>query len=132
MVLPDAYIEPKSPGAVERLIRALRNRRAQRRTLKEGRIFLFSGSKYLSVAILIDESEGGAQLWCHKPRLLAQARYVLDHTTGEVAVLEKVWRAGQRGGYRIARREQLDVYTPHPQLEHVRTFWARMAGPSFH
>ena len=130
--MPDAFIEPKAQGPVERLIRAIRNRRAHRRTTLQSRIFLFSADKFLSTAILIDMSEGGAQLWAPKARLLGRALYMLDHNTGEVTTLERAWRAGQRGGFRFTGQTHLDVYTPHPELEHVRLFWAKMAGPRFH
>lgn len=132
MVLPDAYVEPKVPGPVGRLIRAIRNRRAHRRNLRQARIFLFSDSEFLTPAILVDESEGGGLVWAPKGRLLPKAVFALDHTTGHLSTLELAWRAGKRAGFRITSRDQLDVYANRPELEHIRQFWATMAGPQFH
>ena len=130
--MPDAYVEPRSSGPVTRLINAIRNRRATKRVLREARVFLFTDRQFLSPAILVDESEGGALLWAPTPRALTAARFMLDHTTGEVRTLHMVWRAGKRGGFRYLATRRLDVFTPEAEVEHVRQFWSKMASVSFH
>jgi hypothetical protein len=132
MIMPEAYTEPKALGPVARLLAAFRNRRAHKRHTRNARIFVFSKTRYLTVAILVDESEDGALMWFPSSRQVAKAAYALDHHTGVVRPLELAWQAGERGGFRYGERKQLDVFKPDRPVEHVRKFWARMAGPSFH
>jgi hypothetical protein len=132
MVFPDAFSQPKAPGPIGRLLLAIRNRRAHRRISKTARIFLFSDRRFLTPAILMDESDAGALVWSPKARFLAEARFALNHNTGEVFTLEQAWSQGKRAGYRYTSRDQLDVYSAEPEFEHVRAFWATMAGPRFH
>ncbi len=120
---------PRTSGQAGRLLRAMIGKRRNQERKERGiAAHLFTAHDYLGEATLIDESEGGAKLLCRSPHMAGMAKFVLNPHTAEVHRLELVWQAGRAAGFKYCGVSRVRGYVTDPELQHVRSFWASIAG----
>ena len=109
------------------LLRLLRgNRRHGARDAARRTVHLFDGDRRIGMAMLLDESPGGARLSLPSGGQPPDAFTFVEVETALAHAAEVAWRSDEAMGVRVGRSQRLRGYVP-PEFSVMKRFWERAA-----